>query len=62
MFSRNVSAIKRRYSHFEREALVVNWVVIIFIYSLYGADFEIALITSRFSLFLVHSESHPSLD
>ena len=32
MFSRNVSAIVRRYSHFEREALVVNWVVIIFIY------------------------------
>ena len=26
MFSRNVSAIVRRYSYFEREELVVNWV------------------------------------
>lgn len=62
MFSRNVSAIVTRYSHFEREVLVVNWVAIIFIYCLYGTDFEIALITGHFSLFYVHNQSHPSLD
>ena len=53
--SRNASAIERRLCSgklvFQNSYLLTLW-----------GNFEIVLITSRFSPFLVHSQSHPRLD